>query len=283
MFLNHSQIAPARLSEVLSAAEAAARAVPPAFPLDATVAVNPFLGQTGEDLATASARLARVAGTRITQSGARYGEAIRAGTIIEEDLWGALEANTSPLKHSSVAALKLAASALGETPGAPALPTIADLAAQETGIDWPSVIDKTFGLWAAGQSDRGQALWSPTPGAQAFAAWRAWASHDLTPEIAGLTGFCAHVAAAPDTTERAILFTADRLGLTSEAAETAFHRLYMSLGGWAQHARWMLWQAELAGEVDRTLADMLAIRLIWEEALLVKFPQVALACAVTLA
>ena len=33
------------------AAEAAARAIPPAFPLEATVAVNPFLGQTGEDLA----------------------------------------------------------------------------------------------------------------------------------------------------------------------------------------------------------------------------------------
>ncbi|MEL6738223.1 MAG: DUF2309 domain-containing protein, partial [Pseudomonadota bacterium] len=213
----------------------------------------------------------------------RYGDAIREGRITEEDLWGALEANASPLKYSSVAALKLAASALGETAGAPALPTIADLAAKETGIDWPSVIEKTFGLWAAGQFDRGQALWSPAPGVDAFAAWRAWASHDLTPEIAGLSGFCAHVAAAPDTTERAILFASDRLGLSSEAAKTAFHRLYMSLGGWAQHARWMLWQAELAGEVDRTLADMLAIRLIWEEALLEQFPQVAHSWADTLA
>ncbi len=274
MMFQHSQITPARMSEVLTAAEAAARAVPPAFPLDATVAVNPFLGQTGEDLATASARLSRVAGTRITQSGAAYAAAIQEGRIEDGDLEGALAASTSALKHSSIAALKLAASALGEGTVAAALPTIADLAAKATGIDWPSVIDKTFGLWAAGQFDRGQALWSPTPGAEAFAAWRAWASHDLTPEIAGLNGFCAHVAAAPDTTERAILFAADRLGLTADAAETAFHRLYMSLGGWAQHARWMLWQAELAGEVDRTLADMLAIRLIWEEALLEQFPQI---------
>lgn len=283
MFLNQSQITPARMSEVLSAAEAAARAVPPAFPLDATVAVNPFLGQTGEDLATASARLARVAGTRITQTGDAYARAIRDGHIKESDLAAALDANKSPLKHSSVAALKLAASALGSNPAAPALPTIADLAAGVSGIDWPSVIDKTFGLWAAGHFDRGQALWSPTPGAEAFAAWRAWASQDLTPEIAGLAGFCAHVAAAPDTTERAILFAAEKLGLEGDASETAFHRLYMSLGGWAQHARWMLWQAELAGEVDRTLADLLAIRLIWEEALLEQFPQVAQEWADTLA
>ena len=27
------------------------------------------------------------------------------------------------------------------------------------------------------------------PGAEALASWRAWATHDLTPEIAGLTGF----------------------------------------------------------------------------------------------
>ncbi|MEM7689652.1 MAG: putative inorganic carbon transporter subunit DabA, partial [Pseudomonadota bacterium] len=283
MFLNHSQITPARLSEVLSAAEAAARAIPPAFPLDATVAVNPFLGQTGEDLATASARLARVAGTRITQTGEAYAAAIRDGHIEEGDLEAALDANTSALKHTSVAALKLAASALGATPPAPALPTIADLAAKASGIDWPSVIDKTFGMWAAGHFDRGQALWSPTPGAEAFAAWRAWASHDLTPEIAGLKGFCAHVTAAPDTTERAILFAADRLGLEGDAAETAFHRLFMSLGGWAQHARWILWQAELAGEADQTIADLLAIRLIWEEALLEQFPQVADEWADTLA
>ena len=240
MFLNHSQITPARMSEVLHAAAAAARALPPAFPLDAPVAVNPFLGQTGEDLATASARLSRVAGTRITQSGEAFATAIRSGQIEDTDLTAALEASPSPLKHSSIAARKLSASALGEMPAAPALPTIADLAAKATGIDWPSVIDKTFGLWAAGEFDRGQALWSPTPGVDAFAAWRAWASQDLTPEIAGLKGFCAHVAAAPDQTERAILYAADKLGLTSEAAETAFHRLYMSLGGWAQHARWML-------------------------------------------
>ena len=37
----------------------AVRAIPPAWPLASSVAVNPFLGQTGEPLATAGARLAR--------------------------------------------------------------------------------------------------------------------------------------------------------------------------------------------------------------------------------
>jgi uncharacterized protein YbcC (UPF0753/DUF2309 family) len=108
-----------------------------------------------------------------------------------------------------------------------------------------------------------------------LAAGREWASHDLTPEIAGLSGFCAHVAAAPDTAERAILRAAERLEITEAAAPTAFHRLFMDLGGWAQHARWLLWEADLNGGSDTTLTDLLAIRLVWEEALLAHVPQVA--------
>ena len=45
----------------------------------------------------------------------------------------------------------------------------------------------------------------------------------------------------------------------------------MTLGGWAQYARYLLWQAELAGRSDGTLADLLAIRLVWEEALFERY------------
>ncbi len=283
MLMNHADIAPARFSAVLEAAEAAGRAIPPAFPLDATVAVNPFLGQTGEDLATAAARLARVAGVRVTRTGAEYSEAIASGAISESDLADALAASASPLKPADTAMLRSIAARTGTGPAPRALPTVADLAAQATGIDWPALIDRCIGLWAAGHFDRGQALWSPAPGAEAFTAWRGWALHDLTPEIAGLQGFCAHVACAPDTTERAILSAAETLGITDAAAPTAFHRLAMSLGGWMQHARWILWQAELVGNSDRTLMDLLAIRLIWDEALLVQTPQITERWAATVA
>ena len=274
MFLKHTQIAPSLMSAILKAAEIAARRIPPAFPLEATVAVNPFLGQTGEDLATASARLQRVVGAAATQPAAAYTAMIEDGRLVDADLDAALSAATSAKKPKDIAALKaILREDAARKPSA--LPTVANLAAAATGVDWPSIIEKTIGLWAAGQFDRGQALWAPAPGAQAFASWRSWATNDLTPEVAGLKGFCAHVAAAPDTADRAILRASEALGLDEAAAETAFHRLYMDLGGWAQHARWLLWQAELAGETDRTLADLLAIRLVWEEALLAYVPEVA--------
>ncbi len=265
MFLKHPQIAPVPVADLLRAAEAAARAIPPAFPLDATVAVNPFLGQTAEPLARAQARFARVAGQRIMPDRAGWAAAIAAGRITDEDLAAALAAAPPADRPPSVAALKALAAA--PAPALAALPTVAELAAAATGTDWPGVIARSVGLWAAGHFDRGQALWTPAQRLPAFAAWREWATHDLTPEIAGLTGFCAHVAAAPDSAERAILRAAGTLGIDPAAAETAFHRLLVDLGGWAMHARWLLWQAELAGGTDATLADLLAIRLVWEEAL----------------
>ena len=273
MFPKPSQITPSLASDILTAAEAAARRIPPAFPLEATVAVNPFLGQTSEDLATASARLQRVAGVSATRTGPEYAAAIAKGEITDADLEDALAASDTPSKPRNLASLK-AAGSTAKASGPRALPTVADLAAEATGVDWSSIIEKTLGIWAAGHFDRGQALWSPTPGAEALAAWRAWATHDLTPEIAGLKGFCAHVAASPDTAERAILRASEALGLDEAAAETALHRLYMDLGGWSQHARWLLWRSELTGETDRTLADLLAIRLIWEEALLAHAPEI---------
>ena len=53
--------------------------------------------------------------------------------------------------------------------------------------------------------------------------------------------------------------------------ETYFHQMLMTLGGWAQYARYKLWQAELAGGSDDTITDLLTIRLLWEEALFERY------------
>lgn len=272
MFIKHTQFAETRIAALLSAAEAAVRTVPPAFPLEATVAVNPFLGQTGEDLAAASARLARVGGVSLTRDRSDYAAEIATGLIRDEDLAEALDSTPSPAKPGGLAELKQLARTASEPPRA--LPTVADLAAEVTGTDWPAIIEKTLGLWAAGHFDRGQALWSPGPGDRAYAAWRSWAARDLTPEIAGLAGFCAQVADAPDTAERVLMETANALGVSDAAAATVFQRLLLDLGGWAQHARWLLWEAEKTGTSDSTLADLLAIRLLWEQALLKLDPRI---------
>jgi len=257
-----------------TAADRAARAIPPLWPLASSVAVNPFLGQAGESLATAGARLARVGGIPVTMPRRWFNDRIVAGAISDEDLLAAWTHAPAQSRPADLAALKAAAKM--DAPPPQALPTIADLAAGVSGVDWPGLIAERFGAWASGYFDKGQALWAAPNGKGAYAAWKAVATHDLTPEIAGLSGFALHVSDAPDSATTLIARVAHRLGLHDAASETYFHQLLMTLGGWAQYARYELWQAELIGQADNTITDCLAIRLVWEEALFLRYgPQFA--------
>lgn len=258
-------VMPLQNSLLADAADRAARAIPPVWPLSSSVAVNPYLGQTGEDLARVAARLARAAGTPVTMPRTYYLEQIRTGIITDDDLDAALRLQPPGSRPANVSELKAEAK---KTPGRPtALPTVAALAAEVSGIDWTGFIAERFGAWASAYFDEGQALWAAPRSKSAFAAWRAFASQDLTPEIIGLKGFASHVADAPDTAHQFMARSVSTLGLEPAALETYFHQLLMSLGGWAQVGRYRLWQAELGGSTDTTATDLLAIRLLWEEAL----------------
>ena len=246
-------------------ADRAARAIPPVWPLASSVAVNPFLGQVDESLATVGARLARVAGAPVTMPRSWYQERIASGAINDADLSDALGNAPAALRPANLAALKSAARAMELEIGA--APTVADLCAHVSGIDWPGLIAERFGGWAAGYFDEGQALWAAPRGRGAYAAWRAVATHDLTPEIVGLSDFATHVSEAPERAQDALASVVRRIGLPAAALETYFHQMLMTLGGWAQYARYRLWQAELVGGTDATLTDFLAIRLVWEGAL----------------
>jgi len=253
--------------EVIAKAENAGRAIPPLWPLSSSVAVNPFLGQSDLTLPEVAALLGRVSGTAVTMPRDWYAGKIADGTISDDDLIAALAAFAQIDGDID----KLKAATASQTTKPQALPTVADLAAEVSGIDWPGIVAERFGAWAAGYFDTGQALWQNKPGRGAFQAWRDFASRDLTAEIIGLPGFGALVANTSSQTRLALVDAAEQLGLDTDAAQTYFHQLLLGLGGWSQVARYKLWQAELAGETDVTLTDVLSIRLVWEQALFARY------------
>ena len=228
---------------LVAVSDAAVRAIPPLWPLAATVAVNPFLGQTGQSLGQVGALLGRVAGTPVTMPRAWFAARLTDGTIEAADLDAALAAAPAGAPRNS-AALRDAAGVPETTPKA--LPRVADLAAAASGIDWPGIIEERIGVWAAGYFDAGQALWQVTPGRGAYESWQLFASRDLSPEIAGLAGFAGSVAAAAPRARAALVQASEALGVSAEAAPTYYHQLLLALGGWSQVARQRLWQAELA-------------------------------------
>ena len=248
-------------TSIHAAAAAASAAIPPLWPLAATVAVNPFLGHAAEPLALTAARLAR-AGVRATPSPEHVAARFAAGTITDADVAAALAAAGRPGDAGQVRASVT-------RPAVPpvAIATIADLASEATGRDWTGVVAERFGHWAGAYLDAGQALWAAPVAAHPWAAWRTTATHDLTPEIMGLTGFATFIANCPDTADAAIERAVATLDVPAVALEAYFHRLLMSLGGWAQAARQRQWVAEQHGGSDDLLRACLAIRLVWEEAL----------------
>ncbi|MGW8207040.1 MAG: YbcC family protein [Hyphomicrobiaceae bacterium] len=247
-----------------ASAARAARTVPPMWPLSSTVAVNPYLGLTHDDLALAGARLARVLGVRATMPRHWYQNRIESGEIKDVDLAAAIAAVRT---NANITVAQLKAAARQDRPAPVAIATVADLAAEVSGVDWPGVIEQRIGAWAADYFDAGQALWAAPKGKSAYAAWRAVAIHDLTPEIAGLAGFAAFVADGPDTAQAVLHESSRMMGLSDEVLETYFLRLLMGLGGWSQYARYHVWQAELAGQDNPLMIDLLAIALTWEMAL----------------
>lgn len=252
------------MTSLTNSVDTAVRAIPPVWPLASSVAVNPYLGQSDKSLAQTGALLARVGGLPMTMGRDWYADKIKTGEILDEDLEAAL-ANASGEFVPSLAVLKAAL----DIPTEPIaqVPSVADLAADMSGTNWPGLIAERFGAWAAGYFDEGQALWAAPRGQGAYAAWRDMAIHDLTPEIAGLTGFAQHVADSPQSAEAMIARASERLSLPDAAQPTYFHALLMSLSGWSQVGRYKLWKAELADGADTTARDLLAIRLLWEEAL----------------
>lgn len=249
---------------LLQAADAAGRAIPPLWPLQATVAVNPFLGQSHLSFAEAAALVGRLTGKEIAPARAWFANRIAQGLIEADDLEQALLAN--PVVGLDKAG-DLAAVAERMRPLPARIPDIATLAAEASGLDWPRLIGERISAFAAGYFDLGQALWTAPRDGGAYAAWRFFAMHDLTPEIGGLSGFASFVAALPLDAPGAIALIGRRLRLQGNPG-TYFHQLLLELGGYAQHARQLQFSAERDHrQGDGTLADLLAIRLAFELAL----------------
>jgi uncharacterized protein YbcC (UPF0753/DUF2309 family) len=248
------------LSPALAAADAATRTVAPLWPLRHFVAVNPFLGMTAKTFTEAAAEMAALAGARTTAPRSLIAEAIATGRITDADL--AAGAAAAGLPGTPPTALKRAASA--PAPALAPLPTLADLA----GGAWPARVTDRISAFAATWFDEGQALWSPAATGSLYAAWKAEAEADATPEILGLSGARAGFAKLPATAAALIDGAQSTLGLTDAAYARYLARLVMSIPGWAGFARYKLWQAELHKGTTLEAIEFLAVRLAWDLALL---------------
>ncbi len=248
-------LAPA-LADVLSR-------IPPLWPLDRFVAVNPFVGLADLTFTAAAARLLQVTGTAPVQAPADYLAAFRRGEITRADLAAVAGADWDP--ESLVAALEHPDATRAVAP----LATVADLLdAERPQAHWSAFVVDEVSKWCAVHFDQNQAVWrSPWRDLDLYAAWREAAAHDGNPEAFGLAGFRGFVRALPATAPDAVARCLEVLAPVPVDLGDFLWRQLATISGWAGYARHLDHEETLRGRQGRHLGDLLAIRLAYDAAL----------------
>ena len=255
-------------------AEACGR-IAPLWPLKRFVAVNPFLGFSGQTFEATCATMRRVARVDMLMPRDFYRRAIAAKSIEDGDIETALAdapANWRLPKTAEALKLAVAREPDGKPKAGAVVATVAEildgLAAGDRQASRTAFMIDEISKWCAAYFDEGQSVWRlPSRGTSLYAAWRASMRHDRNAEMMGIRGFRAAVASTPEEPVDAILAVVEALGIPDRAVADYLHRALFDIGGWAAYARYLTWDNSLYGRPDDTLVQLLAVRVVWGYAL----------------
>ena len=256
-----------------AAIAAACNRIAPLWPLKHFVAVNPFLGFSGQRFATTCATMRRVARTDMLMPRGFYREALANGVIDDAAIARGLAAVPQAAFADGVAGVK-AALARDPTPqpASAVVATVAEvldmLASGDRLASRTAFMVDEVSKFCAGYFDEGQSSWKqPGRNLPLYAAWRAAMVHDRNPETMGITHFRAAIGGLPLDPVETIGVVIARLGIPARAAVDYLHRALFDIGGWAAYVRYLVWDNGLYGRADDRLVQLLAIRMAWGYAL----------------
>ena len=236
--------------------------IPPLWDLGNYVAVNPFLGFSGEPVAEAARAVADGLGGRVLPEVEYYRERWAAGAFGRSDLAAAARRAGCPVPP--LEAILDGVSPIPTRPSARVL-TFAERHDRAHGTDWNGEFLRSATRWCAVYASGGGTHWPlPRDPRGLFASWREAAASDRSMEIAGVRGFRDWIGQLPDEPAAALAAALARVPIGEVDREAYLYRLLGGLYGWASYFRRATW----AGEADAPgeLADLLAVRLCQDAA-----------------
>jgi len=253
--------------EISVAVETACARVPPLWPLQNFVAVNPFMGLREMQFREASQLMARVAHGPILMSAEYFLDRIRDGSILASDITAALARHGDAINPTDPVAWLTGE--LQEADRSEQILTVADWLDRRVASNWAGFVVEEVSKWCSSYFDRGQSSWiMPWKGESLYASWKQAAAIDANPEVFGMAGFRAHVRGLPESEEAAIEVALARLQVPEDLAVDFLHRQLISVLGWCSYAAYLQRQGEGSGFVRQ----ILAIRLAYDSALLALAP-----------
>lgn len=254
---------------LLKAARHACLRVAPLWPLDSFVAVNPFAGLVGHPFADVCGMMEHITHQALLMSADYFQQRFDSGRISHADLAEALRRTQSSLTQPELIAWLRKPAAFPVK--SPCL-SLTDLADARTGGNWGELVMEEISKACAAYFDENQSAWRmPWRKLPLYAAWRQAALIDATPEIQGLKGFRARVAALPEDAVEAVQQLLGAISPPPAMAEHYLHRLLMSLPGWSSYVQYRVRERAMRGEHDESLLHLLAVRLVFETQLLAQF------------
>jgi uncharacterized protein YbcC (UPF0753/DUF2309 family) len=244
------------------AVEAACRRVPPLWPLQNFVAVNPFLGLSEMSFTGAARLLGKVAHRDILMDAEYYLNRIGSEAIRARDIKAAIARDRSVIDTPDPVSWLV--EQLKAVDPLEQILTVADWLDQTRTTGWASFIVDEISKWCSSYFDRGQSSWkAPWNDLPLFTAWKRAAEIDANPEAFGLPGFRQYVRDLPDSEGAAIEHTLDTLNIPPELACDFLHRELMSVFGWSAYAAYR----DRQGSGQQFVRQLLAIRLAYDAAL----------------
>lgn len=260
--------APSHKPNWIHAARLACLRIPPLWPLNSFVAVNPFVGLVGKPFSEVCELMQRVSHESMLMSVEYFREQQKKCRITAPDLSAAIaQARADTCRADLVDWLKAPDGFDTEK-----VLCVADVVNLKHPAQWSAVVTEEISKWCASYFDESQSAWRmPWKKLPLFAAWKQAAMIDATPELLGLEGFRSLVAGLPDTSAEAIPHLLETLCMSEETAGDYMHRLLMTLPGWSCYVQYCVRDKAMHGTHDESLHDLLAVRLVFEAALLKKY------------
>ena len=253
------------ISKVIDqAVQLACRRIAPNWPLDRSIAVNPWWGFVDESMEETEASMAYLCGSRLTMEMEWYLTHYEQGRIDERCLRDSLKQHG----HTLDVAQFIEACKTKEVTTSRLILITDAIDARRDLVHQPAchdVVIHAIGQHCASWFDRGQARWKLAPETSLYAAWRAIAAYDDGPSLfTGIDGIADRIAALPATHSELIGMACEKLKIQKDRYVSYFSALLLSVNGWAAWCAYLRWQAELTGGADDHLQQLLAIRLAWE-------------------
>jgi uncharacterized protein YbcC (UPF0753/DUF2309 family) len=271
---DNDSIAPESHPHLVQTLDHIERIIPPLWPLQDCVAVNPFLGLADHPFMAARQLMTRVRDCDLLPELSYFRQRWKQGLLHEADLRVAYDQCSQqypswfrPFHFSQVVEILHGAQQRSMACERQVY-TVAEIVDRHDRTHWVEQIIHDIGRHCAAYYDSGQASWSsPWKATTFYEAWRAAASRSHRMNLLGMRGFRQLVTQMPDSPARAIQEGLNELRIPHNRWRSFLLCQIFSVPGWASYAQYHNRQATTTGRSDQDLVGLLAARLAYDVAL----------------